>query len=109
MLSARANRVVKTLFNRHISTTSVLSKEVGELKWFSKEKGYGFISREDGDKDLFLHWSGFGRSTFELDLPDGLELEFDVEEGQKGPCATNVTRADGLDFDIVDSRYGRQY
>ena len=93
----------------YISTTPVLSKESGTLKWFNKEKGYGFITMEDEDKDVFLHWSGFGRSTFELDLPDGLEVEFDIEEGQKGPCATNLTRADGLDFDIAESEYGRRY
>jgi CspA family cold shock protein len=62
----------------------------GTVKWFNAEKGFGFIAPEDGGKDLFVHHSeiqgGGGRAT----LSDGQEVEFEVGEGQKGPCATKV-------------------
>ncbi len=61
----------------------------GTVKWFSAEKGYGFIARNDGD-DVFVHHSeiqGEGYRTLE----EGQRVEFDVEEGAKGPKATHVT------------------
>ena len=104
--SARSN--LMPIVRRHISTTPVLSRESGTLKWFNKDKGFGLIERDDdGSKDVFVHWSGFGRSTYELDLPDGLEVEFDIEDGQKGPNATNLTAAGGAEFDVVEASYGQ--
>jgi CspA family cold shock protein len=61
----------------------------GTVKWFSEDKGFGFIAPEDGSTDLFVHHSEIqmaGRAT----LADGQAVEFDVGEGQKGPCAKNV-------------------
>ena len=62
----------------------------GTVKWFNEGKGFGFITPEDGGKDLFVHHSeikgGGGRGT----LNDGQEVEYEVGQGQKGPCANNV-------------------
>jgi len=60
----------------------------GTIKWFSSEKGYGFIQQNDGGKDLFVHHS----QTDGYDLQEGDKVEFEVAEGPKGPCANNVKR-----------------
>ena len=63
--------------------------ETGSVKWFNDEKGYGFIARENGD-DVFVHFSAInaeGRKT----LLEGQQVSFEVETGQKGPQASNVT------------------
>jgi CspA family cold shock protein len=60
----------------------------GTVKWFSDEKGFGFISREGGD-DVFVHHSGIAGEGFRS-LKEGQEVEFEVTQGQKGPNATNV-------------------
>jgi CspA family cold shock protein len=61
----------------------------GTVKWFSDEKGYGFITADDGGKDLFVHHSEIAGSGFRS-LPEGAKVQFDVQEGPKGPNATNV-------------------
>lgn len=63
----------------------------GIVKWFSAEKGYGFISREDGD-DVFVHYSAIAGDGFKS-LEQGQRVEFEVTEGRKGPQAANVTKA----------------
>lgn len=63
---------------------------VGKVKWFSAEKGYGFISREDGD-DVFAHFSAINDEGFKT-LNEGQEVEFDVVEGARGPQAANVVK-----------------
>jgi cold shock protein len=61
----------------------------GTVKWFSDEKGYGFITPEDGSKDLFVHFSGIAGEGFKS-LSEGARVEYEATEGQKGPQATNV-------------------
>ncbi len=64
----------------------------GKVKWFSDQKGYGFITPDDGSKDLFVHHSEIQGSGFKT-LSENDTVEFEVGQGQKGPCATNVMRA----------------
>ena len=61
----------------------------GQVKWFDQKKGYGFITREDGD-DIFVHYSAIESQGFKT-LNEGDEVEFEVAEGKKGLQATNVT------------------
>ena len=61
----------------------------GIVKWFSEKKGYGFIEQEDGS-DVFVHYSAINTPGFAT-LREGDRVKFDVEEGRKGPSATNVT------------------
>lgn len=63
--------------------------ERGKVKWFSAEKGFGFIEREDGS-DVFVHFSALDMDGFKT-LDEGAEVEFEVVEGAKGPQAANVT------------------
>ncbi|MBR6402558.1 MAG: cold-shock protein [Eubacterium sp.] len=61
----------------------------GIVKWFNNQKGYGFITDNDG-KDVFVHFSGLNMEGFKT-LEEGANVEFDLSEGAKGPQATNVT------------------
>ena len=61
----------------------------GIVKWFNDRKGYGFIEQEDGP-DVFVHHSGINGNGFKS-LREGDSVTFDVEQGQKGPAAVNVT------------------
>lgn len=63
----------------------------GTVKWFNDNKGYGFIQNEDGT-DIFVHYSAINNSGFRS-LNEGDKVTFDVEEGQKGPAAANVSVA----------------
>ncbi len=65
----------------------------GTVKWFSDEKGFGFISREGGE-DVFVHFSGIAGDGFRS-LAEGQQVEFEVTEGKKGPQATNVKPVQG--------------
>ena len=61
----------------------------GTVKWFNDAKGFGFISPEDGSKDVFVHFSAISGDGFRS-LAEGQKVTFDVEDGPKGPQATNV-------------------
>ncbi len=62
----------------------------GKVKWFSNQKGYGFITREDG-KDVFVHHTAIKGEGYKT-LEEGQEVEFDVTQGPKGEQATNVSK-----------------
>jgi len=63
----------------------------GKVKWFNPTKGYGFIEREDKEKDVFVHSSAAQAAS--LELSEGDELTFEVENGEKGPSAVNLQKA----------------
>ena len=63
----------------------------GKVKWFNGQKGYGFIEREDKEKDVFVHASAL-RDAGIKGLEDGQALTFDIEEGPKGPNAVNLQK-----------------
>ena len=65
--------------------------EQGTVKWFNADKGFGFIERENGD-DVFVHFSAIQSEGFKS-LEEGQAVTFSVEEGNRGPQATNVTKA----------------
>jgi CspA family cold shock protein len=68
------------------------NRELGTVKWFNDQKGFGFIERADGAKDVFVHHSAILGSGYKS-LKEGESVEFEVEEGQKGPTAVNVQRS----------------
>ncbi len=63
----------------------------GVVKWFSDQKGYGFIEQENGD-DLFVHYSSIVEQHGFKSLSEGDRVQFEIGEGQKGPAAVNVTK-----------------
>lgn len=66
-----------------------MSKKTGLVKWFNESKGFGFITPDDGSKDLFVHFSSLVGDGFKT-LHEGQKVEFTVGEGAKGPAANNV-------------------
>ena len=62
----------------------------GTVKWFNGKKGFGFITPDDGGEDLFVHHSEIKMDGYAT-LDEGQKVDFEIGEGKKGPCATNVT------------------
>jgi cold shock protein len=63
----------------------------GTVKWFSDEKGFGFITPDDGGRDLFVHHSGISSDGYRS-LSEGVKVSYDEESSPKGPKAVNVTK-----------------
>lgn len=68
-----------------------MGREVGTVKWFNDSKGYGFINRESGDGDVFVHFSAI-RGDGHRTLQEGQQVEFDVVQGEKGLQASDVVK-----------------
>ena len=68
-----------------------MSTLIGKVKWFNGKKGYGFIEREDKEKDVFVHASA-GRDAGLRFLNDGDELQIEIEDGPKGPSAVKLQK-----------------
>jgi CspA family cold shock protein len=66
-----------------------MTMATGTVKWFSDDKGFGFITPDDDGKDVFVHHSAIAGSGFKS-LTEGAKVQYDVEQGQKGPSAANV-------------------
>ncbi|KAL9101993.1 MAG: hypothetical protein Q9163_002822 [Psora crenata] len=67
-----------------------MTKIRGTVKWFNESKGFGFITPEDNSKDVFVHFSAIQGNGFKT-LAEGQMVEFEIQDGQKGPSAMNVT------------------
>ena len=69
-----------------------MSKSTGTVKWFNEEKGYGFLTQDNGGKDVFVHFRAISGDGFKT-LKEGHAVSFEVEDGQKGLQAANVELA----------------
>ena len=73
------------------NTRRIFIMETGTVKWFNSDKGFGFITAENGN-DVFVHFSAIQGDGFKT-LEEGQAVTFDIEDGQRGPQATNVNKA----------------
>ena len=73
---------------------SINMSMTGTVKWFNDSKGFGFLTRDDGEKDVFVHHSAIQGAGVKS-LQEGEKVEFDVVQGTKGPAAENVVKVGG--------------
>src|SRR3954454_10330573 len=90
--SARSHCSAISAFAAALSTQEDQEMATGTVKWFSDDKGFGFITPDDESKDLFVHHSGIAGDGYRS-LPEGAKVTYDAEAGDKGPKATNVQLA----------------
>jgi CspA family cold shock protein len=74
---------------RSAGTEGGIAVATGTVKWFSSEKGFGFITPDDGSADVFVHFSGIAGDGYR-NLDENQKVEYDLGQGQKGPQASNV-------------------
>lgn len=86
----RLTRIHQSTQIKHKPKREEIEMSKGTVKWFNADKGFGFITPEDGGKDLFVHHSEIKAGGGYATLNDGQAVEFEVGQGQKGPCANNV-------------------
>jgi len=67
-----------------------MTKKTGHVKWFNESKGFGFITPDDGSKDVFVHFSAIEANGFKT-LAEGQKVEFTIQDSPRGPAAANVT------------------
>jgi len=75
-----------------VRTVQFVAKLTGKVKWYNNAKGYGFIGRDDGGADVFVHYSSVQTEGYKS-LQEGDPVEFEIVQGGKGPQAENVTKA----------------
>lgn len=75
----------------------VMVMATGTVKWFNDDKGFGFISPDEGGKDLFVHFSAIEGQSGRRTLEDGEKVQFEAEAGEKGPKAVAVSSLDHTD------------
>jgi len=80
-------RKISNTFLIHYDEVFIM--QTGTVKWFNESKGFGFIAPTDGSKDVFVHYSAIANSGFRT-LAEGQSVSYDVENGPKGPQASNV-------------------
>jgi len=80
---------LRTQHTRNIG--GLAEKATGTVKWFSDDKGFGFITPDEGNRDLFVHHTGINSDGYRT-LPEGARVSYEEEHGDKGPKAVNVTR-----------------
>ena len=84
-------RRLKSQRERPARTGDSMERIRGSVKWFNNAKGYGFLGRDDGGADVFVHFSALSGEGYKS-LQENDRMEFEIVEGQKGPQAANVTK-----------------